>query len=99
MIFLLAVGRWYALKRPRYPRVPFYCSIGLFLLSYAGLVISIWPYLVPCALSFEQAALPTSSQWFLLVGFIVVIPFILGYTVMGYRIFSGKLRPGEVITD
>lgn len=93
--FLVAVACWYSLKRANLAYAPFLCSVGLFLLSYIGLIISIWPYIVPRAISFEQAASPASSQWFLLVGFIIVMPFILGYTVMGYRIFSGKVRAGE----
>jgi cytochrome d ubiquinol oxidase subunit II len=91
---LLAAGLWYALKRRRtYP--PFYCSIGLFMLAYLGLIISIWPYIVPRALTFEQAAAPESSQIFELVGFLIVIPLILTYTIAGYYIFSGKVKAGE----
>ncbi|MGB9430340.1 MAG: cytochrome d ubiquinol oxidase subunit II [Gammaproteobacteria bacterium] len=93
--FLVAVTCWYALKRARHAHTPFLCSVGLFLLSYIGLIISIWPYIVPRAITFEQATSPASSQLFLLVGFIIVMPFILGYTVMGYRIFSGKVRTDE----
>jgi len=92
--FLLAVGCWYALKR-RHHHAPFFCSIGLFLLAYLGLAISIWPYIVPRALTFEEAAAPESSQVFVLVGFAVIMPVILGYTVMGYRVFSGKVKAGE----
>jgi cytochrome d ubiquinol oxidase subunit II len=91
---LLAAGLWYALKRRRtYP--PFYCSVGLFMLAYLGLIISIWPYIVPRALSFEQAAAPESSQVFTLVGFAIIIPIILTYTIAGYYIFSGKVKAGE----
>lgn len=92
--FLLATGCWYALRR-RYPRAPFFCSIGLFLLAYLGLIISIWPYIVPRALTYTEAASPPSSQLFVLVGFVIIVPVILGYTVVGYRIFSGKVKAGE----
>ncbi|HEX5340089.1 MAG TPA: cytochrome d ubiquinol oxidase subunit II [Gammaproteobacteria bacterium] len=92
--FLIAVGCWHELKRARRPRTPFFCSIGLFVLAYIGLIISIWPYIVPRTLTYQQAAAPASSQLFLLVGFAVVMPLILGYTVMGYRIFGGKTRAG-----
>ncbi|MGA9853352.1 MAG: cytochrome d ubiquinol oxidase subunit II [Gammaproteobacteria bacterium] len=93
--FLVAVGCWYTLKRARHPHAPFLFSIGLFLLSYIGFIISIWPYIVPRALTYEEAASPASSQLFLLVGFIIVAPFLLGYTIFGYRIFSGKVHAGE----
>ncbi|HET7396229.1 MAG TPA: cytochrome d ubiquinol oxidase subunit II [Gammaproteobacteria bacterium] len=95
LTFLLAVGCWYALKRGHHSHAPFYCSIGLFILAYIGLIISIWPYIVPRALTYQQAASPASSQLFLLAGFIIVMPLVLGYTAMGYRIFSGKIQPGS----
>ena len=91
---LLAAGCWYALKR-RNDYVPFYCAVGLFMLAYLGLIISIWPYLVPRALTFEQAAAPESSQVFALVGFVIIIPIILTYTIAGYYIFSGRVKAGE----
>ena len=93
---LLAATCWYtlALKRAEHARAPFYCSVGLFLLSYLGLLISIWPYIVPRAMTYLEAASPASSQIFLLAGCALVMPFILGYTLMGYRIFSGKVGQG-----
>jgi cytochrome d ubiquinol oxidase subunit II len=91
---LLAAGCWHALKR-RHGYAPFYCSVGLFMLAYLGLIISIWPYIVPRAITFEQAAAPQSSQVFELVGFAIVIPIILTYTIVGYYIFSGKVKAGE----
>ena len=91
---LLAVGLWYSLKR-RHTYPPFYCSVGLFMLAYLGLIISIWPYIVPRAITFEQAAAPESSQIFELVGFLIVIPVILTYTIAGYYIFHGKVKAGE----
>ena len=91
---LLTAGLWYALKR-RHGYAPFYCSVGLFMLAYLGLIISIWPYIVPRAITFEQAAAPESSQVFTLVGFAIVIPIILTYTIAGYYIFSGKVKAGE----
>lgn len=92
--FLLATGCWYALHR-RFHSAPFFCSVGLFLLAYLGLIISIWPYIVPRALTYEEAASPPSSQLFVLVGFVIIVPVILGYTAFGYRIFSGKVKAGD----
>ena len=41
-----------------------------------------------------DAAAPPSSQAFLLVGAVVLIPIILGYTGYAYWVFRGKVRPG-----
>jgi cytochrome d ubiquinol oxidase subunit II len=90
----LAVGLWRALARDR-ELAPFVYAVGLFLLAYAGLAVSIWPYLVPRRLTLWQAAAPPETQAFVLVGVAVMLPLVLGYTVHTYRVFRGKVRPGE----
>jgi cytochrome d ubiquinol oxidase subunit II len=42
----------------------------------------------------EAAAAP-SSQLFMLVGTLLMLPIILGYTVFVYWTFRGKVRAGE----
>ncbi|NBC33841.1 MAG: cytochrome d ubiquinol oxidase subunit II [Alphaproteobacteria bacterium] len=70
---------------------PFALTIVLFLLGYLGLAISLFPYLVPPDVTIWEAAAHSSSQMFALVGFIVVIPIILGYTAYTYWVFRGKV--------
>ena len=74
---------------------PFLAALGFFVLSYAGLGISFYPYIVPGALTFEQAAAPDDSLGFLLVGAAVLIPIILIYTGYAYWVFRGKIDPEE----
>lgn len=74
---------------------PFILAMGLFLLGYAGLAISIWPNIVPPAISFREAAAPLVSQGFMLVGMSFVIPTVLAYTAYSYWIFRGKIRADE----
>jgi cytochrome d ubiquinol oxidase subunit II len=52
-----------------------------------------FPYIVPAAVTIWDAAAPSSSLWFMLVGMIVLIPIILGYTAHAYWIFSREGRP------
>jgi cytochrome d ubiquinol oxidase subunit II len=73
---------------------PFYLTLSLFALSYAGLGISMYPYIVPQSITIWQAASPENSQRFMLVGVAVLIPLILGYTVWAYWVFRGKVRGG-----
>jgi cytochrome d ubiquinol oxidase subunit II len=73
---------------------PFFLSLALFALSYAGLGISTYPYIVPQSITIWQAASPPSSQRFMLVGIAVLIPLILGYTSWAYWVFRGKVRAG-----
>jgi cytochrome d ubiquinol oxidase subunit II len=74
---------------------PFLAAIVLFLLGYAGLVISVFPYLVPPSLTIWDTAAAPESQTFVLIGTIPLIPVIIGYTVFVYWLFRGKLREGE----
>jgi cytochrome d ubiquinol oxidase subunit II len=69
---------------------PFILSIGVFLLGYAGLGISLWPWLVPYAVTFRQAAAAPESQSLLLVGTVILLPMVLAYTAYCYYIFRGK---------
>jgi cytochrome bd ubiquinol oxidase subunit II len=88
----LATWRWLEAGR-EVP--PFLAAIALFLLGYLGLVISWFPYIVPPSLTIWDAAAAPSSQMFMLVGTVVLLPIILGYIVFVYWLFRGKVREGE----
>ena len=47
---------------------PFFAAIALFLLGYLGLVISVFPYLVPPTLTIWDTAAAPASQRFMLIG-------------------------------
>jgi cytochrome d ubiquinol oxidase subunit II len=74
---------------------PFLLVVGLFALSFLGLGVSMWPYLIPTEVTIWEAAAPASSQLFMLVGALVLIPIILLYTGYAYWVFRGKLDPDE----
>ncbi|WP_309083569.1 cytochrome d ubiquinol oxidase subunit II [Chelativorans sp.] len=85
---------WRALKEGN-ETLPFVGTIILFLLGYAGLVISNAPYLVPPHLTFWDTAAAPASQIFFLVGTVFLLPLVIGYTVFVYWMFRGKLAPGQ----
>jgi cytochrome bd ubiquinol oxidase subunit II len=91
---LTAFAAWKWLDQEPSAR-PFLATIALFLLGYLGLVISIFPYLVPPTLTIWDTAAAPGSQAFLLVGTLILLPIILGYTVLVYWIFRGRVRAGE----
>ena len=74
---------------------PFLATIGLFLLGYLGLVISSFPYLIPPSLTVWDTAAAPSSQIFMLVGTLLLLPMIIGYVVFIFWLFRGKVRAGE----
>jgi cytochrome bd ubiquinol oxidase subunit II len=91
---LVAYGLWRAVERGR-ERQPFLLTMTLFLLSFLGLGISLWPHVVPPAITIWDAAAPPESQGFLLVGVGLLLPVVLAYTAFSYYVFRGKVRPGE----
>jgi len=91
---LVALAAWHWLNSGR-DVLPFLATIGLFLLGYLGLVISVFPYLVPFSLTIWQASAAPGSQLFMLVGTLVLLPIVLGYIVFIYWLFRGKVREGE----
>jgi cytochrome d ubiquinol oxidase subunit II len=70
---------------------PFVAALALFVLSYAGLGISLYPQIVPPAITIRQAAAPEKSLEFLLFGTLILVPMIIGYTAHAYWVFRGKV--------
>ena len=91
---LVALACWFGLQR-EHDVLPFLSAIGLFLLGYLGLAISWFPYLVPPSVTVWDAAAAPVSQIFMLVGTLILLPIILGYTAMIYWLFRGKVAEGE----
>ncbi|MFD1253450.1 Cytochrome bd-I ubiquinol oxidase subunit 2 [Devosia equisanguinis] len=85
---------WHGLTNDKHLQ-PFLAALGLFVLSFVGLGISFYPYIVPGSLTIAEAAAPDSSLMFLLVGAVILVPTILAYTGYAYWVFRGKLDPEE----
>ena len=86
----VAFGLWRSIAGARH-WMPFVLTLALFLLSFAGLAISIWPDIIPGRVTIWQAASPPASQLFMLVGSAVLVPLILAYTAFSYCVFRGKV--------
>ena len=71
---------------------PFAAALGLFTLAFLGLAYSFYPYVVPERLTIYEAASAPESLIIILVGACVVIPTIIGYTVLAYWVFRGKTK-------
>jgi len=69
---------------------PFIFSILLFSLGYMGLGISLWPSVVPYSVSLWEGAADPKSLSLMLVGVVLFLPFVLGYTAYCYYVFRGK---------
>ena len=91
----LVVALWAMLRRmpfagDRMSWLPFATATALFALAYLGLAYSFYPYVVPEQLTIYEAASAPESLFIILIGACIVVPVIMGYTVLAYTIFRGK---------
>lgn len=61
----------------------------IFLLALAGLVVGIFPYIVPPSITIAEAASSTNTLLFMLYGIGPLIPIVLAYNVFLYHVFRG----------
>ncbi|WP_395666820.1 cytochrome d ubiquinol oxidase subunit II [Methylocella sp.] len=73
---------------------PFLLALVILFLGYSGLVISLWPHIIPPGLTIHEAAGPPQSLGFTLVGALFITPIILTYTAWSYYVFRGKVEVG-----
>ncbi|MFT3671171.1 cytochrome d ubiquinol oxidase subunit II [Aestuariivirga sp.] len=72
--------------------LPFVATILLFALGFAGMAYSFYPFIVPDALTIQEAASAPESLSIILVGTLVVLPTIIAYSALSYWIFRGKAK-------
>ena len=73
---------------------PFLAALGIFVMAYVGLAISIFPLVVPYTIDLWHAAATPKSQAFLMIGTLFLLPIILMYTGWSYWVFRGKVKAG-----
>ncbi|MGK9174970.1 cytochrome d ubiquinol oxidase subunit II [Yokenella regensburgei] len=95
LVAVLSLWQWRTLYDAKHHHLPFVLTLGLIFLGFTGLGISIWPHIIPPAITLWQAAAPAQSQGFMLVGALLIIPVILVYTFWSYYVFRGKVQHGE----
>jgi cytochrome bd ubiquinol oxidase subunit II len=72
---------------------PFIMVMFIFVAAYCTLAISFWPYMIPFAVTIEQAAAPHSSLAFMFwFAGIIVFPLMLVYTAVSLSAFRGKVK-------
>jgi len=91
----LVLMMWVYLRRlpmvnDKFCWIPFSLTIAIAVLCFIGLAYSFFPFIVPDQLLIIQAAAATSSLKIILVGALIVLPILIGYTFLSYKIFHGK---------
>ncbi len=76
-------------------RTPFIWTILLFLLSFLGLGLIVFPYIIPTQITIYQAAASPSSLVFMIIFVGFLIPIMLAYNIYQYVVFRGKVTGGN----
>ena len=84
-------------KNDHYAWAPMALTAGIFVLGFAGMAYSFYPYVVPEKLTIYEAAAAPESLMIILVGGLFVLPVIIGYSIFAYTVFGGKA--GELRYD
>lgn len=95
IITALIAGGFFLAVQAKREIAPFVLALALFGLSFAGLAASLYPHLIPPAITYAEAANADKSLAFMLVGALALLPVILGYTAYAYWLFRGKVHEGE----
>lgn len=85
-----------SVKNPEAVFGPYIAAASMFLAGYAGLALSIVPYVVPYKIDIWAAAARDNALGLMLVGVAVLLPVILGYTAYVYWIFRGKVSDEKI---
>lgn len=78
------------LKNDKLCWLPFVQVVAMMVLCFIGLAYSFFPYIVPEKMLITEAASAHASLLIILVGALVVLPVLIGYTALAYYIFHGK---------
>lgn len=76
-------------------RAPFIWTILIFLLSFVGLGIIVFPYIIPRSITIYEAAADPSALVFMLTFIGFLIPIMLAYNIYQYVVFRGKVKSSE----
>ncbi|PJI85158.1 cytochrome bd-I ubiquinol oxidase subunit 2 apoprotein [Yoonia maricola] len=92
---ILVFWLWSMLRRMPHPEdrrswQPFAAATALWVMAFGGMAYSFYPYVVPEQLTIYDAASAPESLFIILIGTCIVLPTIMGYTVLSYVIFRGK---------
>jgi cytochrome d ubiquinol oxidase subunit II len=89
--FFFSYRLWSVLREEQEPGLkPLGYAMGLFMTAFAGLVVGVFPYIIPGRLTIWEAIAPDKTVYFTLVGILIFVPVVIAYNIYLYRTFSGK---------
>lgn len=87
---MLCVWLWLGADKRNHLQ-PYLLAVGLFATGFLGLAVSLWPYILPFAMTPADAAAADNALGLLLAGALPLLPLILGYTGYVYWLFRAKV--------
>ncbi|MCB4768548.1 cytochrome d ubiquinol oxidase subunit II [Ancylobacter sp. Lp-2] len=87
LVVLVAI--WRGIWEGAEPRT-FLLSLVVFALGLVGLVVSLWPYVVPRHVTVWDGAADPQTLGFIAVGLVIILPIVLAYQAHAYWVFRGK---------
>lgn len=76
-------------------RAPFIWTILIFVLTFIGLSLVVFPYIIPSQITIYDASADPSALVFMLIFTGFLIPIMVFYNIYQYVIFRGKVTGGE----
>ncbi len=76
-------------------RAPFVWTILIFLLTFIGLALVVFPFIIPTQITIYEAAADPSALVFMLIFIGGLIPVMLFYNIYQYAVFRGKVTGGK----
>jgi cytochrome d ubiquinol oxidase subunit II len=76
-------------------RAPLIWTILLFLLTFIGLAMVVFPYIIPTEITIYEAAADPSALVFMIIFIGALIPVMLFYNLYQYIVFRGKITGGH----
>lgn len=81
---------WRSINREK-DVAPFVWTILIFLLTFIGLALVVFPFIIPTQITIYQASATPSALVFMLIFIGVLIPIMLFYNIYQYVVFRGKV--------
>ncbi|VXD11259.1 ubiquinol oxidase subunit II, cyanide insensitive [Planktothrix serta PCC 8927] len=88
---LLFVGLLLKSLKQREETTPFIWTILIFLITFIGLGLIVFPYIIPPSITIYQAAASPSALVFMITFIGFLIPIMLFYNIYNYVVFRGKV--------
>ena len=72
--------------------LPFVLVVGIFILNFVAISLSFYPWLIVGQKSLIESAASDESLAIIFVGALICLPVLIGYTIVAYRVFHGKVK-------